>query len=125
MVIAPPPLEDITAKPVCYLWAATGKQVRQTAPRPIAYMKVTWDVEGALTTLMEFDDPNIDAAFPLLIDKLTAMLNITPCPTWITDPDTGFETQVIAIGELMDYNYAGQVPTSGVQGVARRASVST
>jgi len=113
-LLAPPVDTDVTT-PTCYLWAGKGKQIRQTAPRPVAYKKQTWEVEGALAVVMDFDDPNLNSAFPLLIDQLTATLNITPCPVVITDPDTGFQTQVLSIGELLDYNYA-RVMTTGAEG---------
>lgn len=105
-LIEPPVFADIAEAPRAFLWAARGRETRQTAPRPLGYQKFIWQVEIALTHVMDPDDTHLDQAFPSLIDSVTGLLNTTVMPLVTTDPATGNETQILTIGETMEVDYA-------------------
>lgn len=107
VVISDPVWADIAAAPIAYIWAARGELFeRQTAPRPIAWQKWKWTLTCSMLTVMDRDDPTISSAFPLLIDQVNAAVATTPIVAVIQDPVTGFQSQVLAIGEHSQHEYA-------------------
>ena len=103
--IAPPSPGDLLG-PTCYIWGSTWHVKRQTAPRPVAFMAFQWLVDMWLLVPDSADYPNADSAFPIIIDTITRVLRTTKIPIMLEDPDTGEETQIVAIGETMDGDYA-------------------
>ena len=129
-VIQPPVLADIADHPYAFIWAGRAHEARQTAPRavrqssgavnPGGYQKMNWKTDVRLYTVMNQDDPNIELAFPALIDVTVRWLNTTQIPTIITDPVTGQESQILTMGEILDLDYATSVTTSAEgQGIIR------
>jgi hypothetical protein len=129
-LIQPPVLADVADHPFAYIWAGRGSERRQTAPRAIrqpsgainpgGYQKMTWKVDVRLYTVMAQEDPNIELAFPALIDATTKELNTTQIPIVVTDPVTGQQTQILTIAETVDLDYATSVTTSAEgQGLIR------
>jgi hypothetical protein len=129
-LIQPPVLADVADHPYAYIWAGRGNERRQTAPRPIrqdsgaitpgGYQKMTWKIDVRLYTVMAQEDPNIELAFPALIDATIKELNVTQIPIIITDPVTGQQTQILTIAETLDSDYATSVTTSAEgQGIIR------
>jgi len=131
-LIQPPVLADVADHPYAYIWAGRGSERRQTAPRAIrqpsgainpgGYQKMTWTISVRLYTVMSQDDPNIELAFPALIDTVVKELNVTQIPIVITDPVTGQLTQILTIAETLNSDYATAVTTSAEgQGIIRFA----
>jgi hypothetical protein len=126
-VIQPPVLSDVGDHPFAFIWAGRGVEKRQTAPRAIrqpsgainpgGYQKMTWQMTVRLYAVMHPDDPNLESAFPNLIDMVTLQVNVTQIPVIITDPVTGQESQILTIGENVDVDYAS-VRTAGDEGQA-------
>ncbi len=122
-VIQPPVLADIADHPYAYIWAGRGTETTQTAPKVYrlmdnsltqgGYLKVKWQIDVRLYTLMNPDDPNIELAFPALIDMVTYQMNTTPPTAVITDPVTGQQSQLIKIGQEVDLDYASALVTTG------------
>jgi hypothetical protein len=122
VVIEPPPTGAVAPEPRCYIWAAEGHQERQTMPRTQpggtgGYVEWLWRVDLGVVCTMAIGDPNIDAAFPLLIDQIVAALNLIPLAQFITDPDTQVQSQLLSIAEVVDVAYA-RVRTTGATGGA-------
>ncbi len=115
-VIMPPEDVDIALAPIAYIWAADLDVKRVSAPRPKGWQRFTWAVDVALLAAMEIDDPNTETAFPLLLDQISATIAQVPMPYVLTDTVTGFQTQVMKLGEEWKGAYA-QVRTTGGTGV--------
>jgi hypothetical protein len=129
-VIQPPVLADTGDHPYAYIWAGRGHEARQTAPRAIrqpsgavnpgGYQKMIWKTDVRLYTVMAQEDPNIELAFPALIDVTVRWLNTTQIPIIITDPVTGQQSQILTMAETLDLNYATSVTTMSTgQGIIR------
>jgi len=122
-VIAPPQLADIASGPFAYVWGARLVAGRQTAPRTLmggtgGQSKLVWDASVAVTQAIDPDDPNIDSAFPLVLDQIMATVMLTPLQqtgVYLTDPDTGNKTQLLLVGERysLDYTVVSQSGPSG------------
>jgi hypothetical protein len=112
-VISDPVMADAAMDPFAYVWGATGHKERQTAPRPVAWQKWLWDIEVSVVNVREIDSPDLDTAFPLLLDQIDAKLSTTPMTVKITDPITNFDSQILAVGEHTDLKYS-RLKTTGV-----------
>lgn len=112
-----PPTVDTMDGPRAYVWGGRMRGRRQTAPRvgtPAAidsgqsgFKRLDWTVDVFLNYEMNPDVPfaTLDSDFPLIIDAVLAKTWTTTMPTFITDPITGVESQVLAIGEDFDLEY--------------------
>ncbi len=114
-VVMPPVDADIAIDPIAYIWAADGDEQRMSAPRPIGWQKITWDVDVALLSVMEIDDPNVETAFPLLVDQVTAAVNTLAMPYVLVDPVTEFQTQIVSLGERLHIRHA-RIRTTSAEG---------
>ena len=124
-VIQPPVLADIADHPYAYIWAGRGQEATQTAPKVYrnvnadgsltqgGYLKMTWQIAVWLYALMAQDDPNIELAFPALIDMVTFQLNTTPPTVNVTDPVTGQLSELINIAQKVEIEYATALVTTG------------
>lgn len=93
-------------QPFAFVWANTGHEDRQTMPRGPAWKKIIWRVQVILQVVEHPDDEFRPTAFPLLVDQVRAFLNnpdLLPFPVIISDPVTGASSQVLNIGEEIDY----------------------
>jgi hypothetical protein len=116
-VVSDPVLHDVAMSPIAYIWAARGHKERRAMPRPIGLHKWRWDISVAIIAVMEIDDPNLDTAFPLVLQMIDGTLSTTPVPVIITDPITGFKSSALDLGEVQDMDYARMI-TTGTEGQA-------
>lgn len=114
-VVQPPVDVAAASPPIAYIWAADTDVERVSAPRPIGLQKGIWPVDVAVIAAMDIDDPNAEQAFPLLLDQMQAyMATYSPMPFFLTDPVTGYRTQIISLGEKWSLRYAKvRVPGGG------------
>jgi len=49
------------------------------------------------------DDPDADSWFPGMVDAIMSALRYAKMPQTITDPYTGYKTDLVDLGENMDY----------------------
>ncbi len=116
-VVMPPEDVDIALAPIAYIWAADLDVKRVSAPRGPAWQRFAWPIDVAVLAAMEIDDPNTETAFPLLIDQMMVTIGaLKPMPFVLTDAVTGFQTQVVSLGERWKASYA-RVRTTGATGV--------
>lgn len=130
-VIQPPVLMDSADHPYAFIWGGRATEKRQTAPRAIrqasgaiapgGYQKMNWDIAVRLYTIMGQDDPNVETAFPTLIDATLRWLNTTQIPIIVVDPTTGQNSQILTIAENVAMEYATAKVTIGGQGIVRFA----
>lgn len=106
--ITPPTVDNLDA-PKAYIWGGRMRGTRQTMPRGIApaagFKKLNWVVDIYLSYETNPDSPTVDQEFPLIVDAAMAALWQAVMPRMITDPTTGLETQLLAIGEDFDFEY--------------------
>lgn len=105
--ITPPDPYNESA-PAAYIWATRGNERRQAVPRNVAGANGGWKtVKQALDVYLvwfgEDTDPDADTAFPSVVDAVLNALRISPDPARVTDPDSGLEVQLVAIGEDLDW----------------------
>ena len=114
--VQPPQLADAAGGPVAYVWGGRLNVSRQTAPRIRGQQNFNWDVSVAVTQAFDQDAPNLESAFPLVLDQIMATVATTPLQVkgvWLTDPDTGVQTQLLSIGEHFSLDYTSVATTSG------------
>jgi hypothetical protein len=97
-----PPNPGKLPGPAAYVWATTGTNRRQTAPRGAGFRMMTWDVSIWLMAPGLASDVNANTKFAGLIDTVTNALVTDTMPVMETDPITGLTFQLLAIGE--DFN---------------------
>jgi len=89
---------------------------QSTAPKPSAFVHLRWQMDVTLTWTMAAKDPNVDTAFPLVIDQILAKFLTTVTAGYrMIDPVTGNNTQLLAIGERGQLAYT-RLKTTGTQG---------
>ena len=88
--------------PNCYIWANTIHEDRQTMPRGPGFKKMTYRLDLLLQVIEQSDDEFRETAFPCLYDAVRFVLNATAIVHDITDPVTGYASQVLQIGEELD-----------------------
>jgi hypothetical protein len=119
--------------PWAYVWPNVTHEDRQTMPRvrpgvaPGAWKKMTYRVELILQVVEDAADPMRETAFMCLVDTVDAMLNTTPLiATVTTDPITGFQSQIIQIGEEQDFElFIPDGVSIGGQGFLRSVARAT
>ncbi len=92
--------------PQIYIWGGRIKEDRLTLPRPSGNKFLRHQVDVYPTLAMANDDPNLDTAFPALLDAIMETLRTTPIGIVITDPVTGGTSQLQNVGEEMSVDYA-------------------
>lgn len=95
-----------------YVWPASGPEKRIAMPRNSgpAYTtagskKITHDLQVFLVWMDSPEDTDADVNFPLLIDYVMKVLRTSPSPALYTDPDTGDQSQMVNLGEVMSYDF--------------------
>lgn len=115
-VIADPVIADAAQAPYAYLWGGRGELARRTAPRGPAWQTWKWWTMCSVVCVMSIDDPNVDDAFPLVIDQINGVLSATkPMPAVVTDAVTGYQSQILSLGEKATLDYA-RLRTTGATG---------
>ena len=73
---------------------------RQTAPRPVAWASRKYAFQILFVVIDYADAENRESAFTCLADALDIAMSTTLMPLIITDPDTGWQSQIVGIGEV-------------------------
>ena len=94
-----PPNPGKLPGPAAYVWVTTGSNKRQTAPRGFGFRKTDWSVSIWLMCPGSATDPDADTKFASVIDTVVEALVTATMPITVTDPVSGLEYQVLAIGE--------------------------
>jgi hypothetical protein len=109
-ITPPDPRDD--PPPAIYLWASRGSERRQALPRgntPGAGSLAGWKeidhiVEGYLTWFGEDTDPDADTNFPAVLDAVMFALRTSgQSPLYTSDPLTGLQSDLVDIGERIEY----------------------
>jgi hypothetical protein len=113
--IQPPNPGDGT-QPGVYIWGSRGNEARKTVPRAQSgnlstggHKTLTHSVDAWIIWLGPAVDTQQDVLFPALIDKIMAVLRNTPIldgTQHAVDPVTGELSQLLNVGERMDWEYA-------------------
>lgn len=96
--IVPPPVDDLDG-PRGYVWASRMRGARQTMPRGAGFKKLGWNVDVYLSYETVPDEVDVDQQFPLIVDAVLWKLSTVVMPTFITDPTTERQSQILSIGE--------------------------
>jgi hypothetical protein len=110
--ITPPDPNVDTQIPTAYVWPATFDESRDplkggavpralslgaaSGTKPIAHMVHLYLVWEGLS-----DDPDADLLFPGIVDAVASALRVSTDPVVVIDPWTGFQSQLIDVGERM------------------------
>jgi len=81
------------------VWATSGSNKRQTAPRGAGFRMMEWDVSVWLMAPGVASDVNADTKFAGLIDAVINALVTDTMPVMETDAVTGKTFQLLSIGE--------------------------
>ena len=106
-----PPIPDTMVTPRCYIWGATFRENRYTAPRinvtpgTAGFKMVTYQLQHYLFVMDDPNTPGVESRFPVLITQVQELLRTTPMNVHITDPQTGVVTQLLSIGETFQVRY--------------------
>lgn len=100
-----PPVLEKPSGPRAYVWGGKVTRDRQTMPRGPGFAKFSWIIDIWLISLLNPQADGVDEIFPLVVDAVTNTLATTTMPIVITDPTTGQESQIQAIGESWDLDY--------------------
>lgn len=112
--ITPPDPRD-EPPPAIYIWASNGSEHRQALPRgntPGAGSLAGWKeiehtVDAYLTWFGEDSDTDADTSFPAVLDAvLSALRTSGQSPLYTSDPLTGMQSDLVDIGERLDYELA-------------------
>jgi hypothetical protein len=113
--ICPPAVRD-DPRPAIYIWSARGSERRQSLPRAAApyqpvgqsgWKELTHTIEATLTWFDDNTDLNVDHAFPAVVDCVLQALRSAADPVYyVTDPLTGQQSELYAIGEKLTYDMA-------------------
>lgn len=115
--ISPPNPNEESYDPQAYIWSSHGNESRMTLPRAQAgnlasggNKELTHQVDVWLVWFGENTGPTINVAFPAIIDAVMACLRNTELLDAVsitaTDPVTGQQSDLLAIGETMSWDYA-------------------
>lgn len=105
-----PPVMDKVSPPKAYVWNGRCTGARRSMPRGPAFKKLGWLVDIYLNyetnpNRVPPGGASVDAQFPLIVDAVMLTLWQTPMPVFITDPDTGYQSQILSIGEQFSIDY--------------------
>jgi hypothetical protein len=113
--ITPPSVRD-DPQPAMYIYGGRGTEHRQSLPRAAApyqplgqsgWKQIDHTVDGYLTWFDENYDQNVDSNFLSVVDAVMQALRSAVDPLYYyTDPLTGQQSEVYAIGEKMNYEVA-------------------
>lgn len=100
--------------PAAYIWPTSGNEDRQAMPRVNAapgigagWKTLTHELAIWLTWFNDESDPDADISFPAVIDVVMFTLRSSANPAVIYDPLTGVGSQLIDVGERMNWRFAG------------------
>jgi hypothetical protein len=131
VAMLPPVFSDVASSPHAFVWSATAQEHQQTMPRtmggvPGGYQRQTWDIEIALTAVIDQTTPDREQAFAVLYDQVMRVLNTTPIPIIVTDPATAQQSQILTIGVNIRSDIASAYSTADeAQGLIRFGATIT
>jgi hypothetical protein len=102
--ITPPTIDDLDS-PKAYVWGTRLRINRQTMPRGAGFKHLAWLIDIYLVYETNPDSPTLDQEFPLIVDAVMNKLWTTTTPLFITDPVTGIQSQLLNVGENMEFEY--------------------
>lgn len=102
--VTPPTVDDLDG-PKAYVWASRLRVKRQTMPRGFGFKHLGWMIDIYLVYETNPDSPTVDQEFPLIVDAVMSTLWTTETPLFITDPVTGVESQLLDVGENLEFEY--------------------
>lgn len=100
-----PPVPGDATVPQIYVWGGQLTETRDTMPRGGGRKLLKWNVSIFVFSPDEADAPNIDTAFPVLLDTLAATLRAIVLPVAITDSVTAVASEILFIGEDLTIHY--------------------
>lgn len=108
--VTPPMMDKAGGPPKAYVWGGRMEGGRRSMPRGPAFKRLTWLMDIYLTYETNPNRPTIggvtvDAQFPLIVDAVMLQLWTTTMPLFITDPQTGYKSQIWSIGETFSIDY--------------------
>jgi hypothetical protein len=112
--VTPPDPETDYSNPHAYIWPSRGHESRNpadggTVPRNTGVgtyagtKPIRHHLEIFLRWYANNDDVDADIWFPGMVDAVMMALRTCTDPLVVTDPFTDIETQLVGIGEEMDY----------------------
>ena len=112
--VVPPPMEPLPGNgAIAYITLASRMQgKRQTMPRGAGFTRPEWPVGVTLDFETLPAGPNVEQAFYVMADAVLAALWAAAMPVMITDPATGIQSQLLAIGEDYSVQLAHVVSTA-------------
>jgi hypothetical protein len=118
--IITPPVVDTRTTPRAYIWGSTGTDLRRTMPRAMPLMPQTGGFKELVHKIDVWivwfgaaSDVNRDSQFPIVMDTVMGALRNTLDPVRNTvDPQTGAVSEIVAIGENMQWDYAPVHPVA-------------
>jgi hypothetical protein len=136
--ISPPDPEESQRNPHTYVWASRGPENRNSGKRnpppvgaplyrpraPAGWKILKHTVEVYITWFNDNTDPQINAAFPLVIDIVMDILRCCSMPLDLIDPATGISCQLINLGEVLNYEYV-PVRSTASQRIQRNDALIT
>lgn len=112
-IITPPdPDQNPDAVPRIYIWPTKGDERRIAQPRntgkntPAGWKEDKHRIDLFLVWNDDPNDPNADLNFPFFIDWVMDTLRTVPNPAQYADPATGRVSNMVNLGEIMNYDYA-------------------
>lgn len=88
--------------PKAYLLPATMHGRRRTAPRVLGDIELEWWVDVYLDFETNPNAANLNQQFALIVDAILYAAWGTAMPIFVTDPTTGRQTRIVAIGEEVE-----------------------
>lgn len=115
--IAPPNPNTEARDPAAYIWGSRGTETRLTVPRAQPGVlasggnkTIVHEVDIWLVWFGQADVANVDTQFPAVIDAVCACLRNTKLLDAVTiqavDPVTGQVSDLLNIGEALNWEYA-------------------
>ncbi len=116
------------SKPVVYVWSERMSANQETFTRPEGFQRFKWLVDLYLhyeTTANIGARPGVDQEFPLIVSAVIKALHHDPINVMITDPTTGEESQLNAIGDDLKYSAPPEKTAGGQRLVYYVARLTT
>lgn len=114
--VTSPIVNTVASAPQAYIWFARGMENRDgakygagTIPRasyqggPSGTKAVEHTIAIYVSWPITSSDPNMGIVFPGMIDAIRAALRYSADPVVITDPWTGEQSQLVDVGETIQY----------------------
>lgn len=137
--VSPPDPNLQASVPTAYVWTARGNERRNSGPRSVPPLGKTpttgpaapagWKMQthNLMIWLVWFDDSedsNQDSNFPWFIDTVMNILRTAQMPMTVTDAGNGLQSQLINLGQNMDYDFAPLRATASQRYVRYDASIT-